>query len=698
MHLFKKIAQNTSSKKVFFTSSGIFLIIVILRSLGALQFLELTAYDFLFYLRPDEPMDDRIVIVDWTEKDIQLLEEGTISDQTLTVVLDKIQAEKPRIIGLDIIRDLPVGSYGLSKKENQQSYQRLIEIFNSTPNLFGAEKSLPPTVNPPKALEEKEQITAADLLEDADGRIRRAFLFPLEDATNKGQPAGNPGMGFTLALGYLLNEGFELSQDQINYAPILTNPKTQSEIILNPLKQFDGSYFKDEDGVKILVNWRTGKPQFLRVSVTDLIRGIAPSDIFRDRIVLIGNTSVSSSDQHHLPINRWYGDQLNNGVEIHAHIASSIISAALDGRPLIKTVPDWSEYLILLITVVGISLVATTYRQISPLRLYLFTAISGVVVISLLTTSCLIAFIQGYWIPIVPSLLGSLITPGIICLVIYIDKIKQSNEQNKLLLKKVQQTNKEYKLLMKDINHTIQNFLDSIMSDAKFVQDICSELSNARNIPLLLVQLEEEFELEEPTTIALKKVTDSLMLQILELNRQRQNAQQYLNVAYPEGNYFTLQNTSLNDFIQTKVKHIIRLKQSQYNLEIELQEEYDPQITEARINAKGFEKVLENLIDNAYHAILEKIDKLPQHQGILTIKTQKKNNQIKIIIQDNGIGMPLEMTNKIFIPFQTFRAKNQGQGLGLSLVRETMTIHKGDIKVETTEGKGSTFIVNLPNP
>ena len=679
MHL-KNFAKNTSVKEVFLTSIGIIFGITILRSLGLLQSLELTAYDFLFYLRPNEPLDERIVIVTWDETDIQINQEGTISDNILATTLDKIRTQQPRIIALDLFRDVPVASYGLSKQQNQQAYQRVIGIFNSTPNLAGIEKVTPPKVNPPLALKEQGQTTAADLLEDVDGTIRRAYFYVYPGKDEDANGAGIFGLGAVLGIQYLRPEGFKVGQIESNDALTLTHPQTQSQVILNPLEKLDGAYIQEPSGLQFLVNWRKGKPQFSRVSVTDLVKGNVPPDIFHDKIVLIGNTSASGSDKHFLPIDRWQDFSISNGVEIHAQIASSIISAALDGRPLIKPIPEWSEYLILLTTVLGIALLGGIYRQLSPLPLYLITTASGVVVISLVVGSSLIAFIQGYWIPIVPSLLGSLVTPGIICLVIYINKIKQSNEN--------------FKLLIKDLNHSVQNSLRFIIERGKTAQSLSSTFSQSDNVPFLLAQLEEN--LGKSPFLVLQENLDALMLQTSELNRQRENSQQYFNVTYLGKNIFSLQPTALNEFIKTVVKQIITIKESQYDFSIKLEEHYDSQIQKVNIHPQSFEKVLENLIDNAYYAIKMKINKIPEHQGILSIKTKQDQNQIQIIIQDNGIGMSSAIVEKIFTPFQSFKARNKGQGLGLSIVKETMAYHKGNIEVQSTEGEGSKFILTLP--
>ena len=676
---FTSFLQKTSTKEVLFTSLGVIFGITFIRSLGLLQPIEWTAYDSMFFFRPREPIDERIVIVAWDEADINMGEEGTMSDNTLAITLEKIRAQQPRIIGLDLYRDVPVNSHTLSSEQNERAYRRLVEIMESTPNLAGIEKVLPPVVNPPIALKNKEQTAAADLLYDDDGTIRRAYIHPLEN--EKGSPWGTPTLGVVLASAYLIPEGYEVGMIESTYALTLTNPKTSSQIILEPLKTLDGSYTIREDGTLFLVNWR--KQRFPVVYVSDVATGNIPPDIFRDKIVLIGNTSASGSDKHHLPINRWSSPQFTNGVEVHAQITSSIISAAIDSRPLIKTIPEAIEITMLTVVVVGISLIAEKYRKICPETLFLVTLSGAVVIISVLTISSFIAFTEGYWIPIIPSVLGVLGAGGTISLLIYINTIRRNN--------------RDFKQLIKDLNHSLQNPLRSITENGKTAYELSSILSTAYEEDNLSEKIEELYEeLEESPISALQEHLDALLVQTAELNRQRNNAQEYFSIAYLGKNIFQRKATALNQLINTSVCSIIPIKQSQYQFPIKLVENYDPTIKEVSIDSIGISRVLENLIDNAYYAIKLKIKKIPQHQGIITIQTWKENNRIKVSVSDNGIGMPREMVNRIFIPFKSFKPRNQGQGLGLSLASETMARHDGNITVETKDGEGSKFILDFP--
>jgi signal transduction histidine kinase len=65
-------------------------------------------------------------------------------------------------------------------------------------------------------------------------------------------------------------------------------------------------------------------------------------------------------------------------------------------------------------------------------------------------------------------------------------------------------------------------------------------------------------------------------------------------------------------------------------------------------------------------------------------------------VKDNGAGIPKKVIDKIFQPFFTTKPTGQGTGLGLSLSYDIVKAHGGELKVESTEGEGAKFIVELP--
>ncbi|MEO8885390.1 MAG: HAMP domain-containing sensor histidine kinase [Mucilaginibacter sp.] len=99
------------------------------------------------------------------------------------------------------------------------------------------------------------------------------------------------------------------------------------------------------------------------------------------------------------------------------------------------------------------------------------------------------------------------------------------------------------------------------------------------------------------------------------------------------------------------------------------------------------EQVLINLLINAVEAVKD------NNQPRIVLSAEAQNNKILIKVSDNGTGMSTELIDKIFIPF--FSTRKTGSGIGLSLCKQIMLLHKGNIQVQSTEGKGSVFIMQF---
>ena len=84
--------------------------------------------------------------------------------------------------------------------------------------------------------------------------------------------------------------------------------------------------------------------------------------------------------------------------------------------------------------------------------------------------------------------------------------------------------------------------------------------------------------------------------------------------------------------------------------------------------------------------------------GVLNIKTQYSTGEdkIKISFKDNGVGIPQKNFSKLFEPFFTTKSKGKGVGLGLSVAYGIIEEHGGSIHVNSKEGKGTTFNIQLP--
>jgi nitrogen fixation/metabolism regulation signal transduction histidine kinase len=126
------------------------------------------------------------------------------------------------------------------------------------------------------------------------------------------------------------------------------------------------------------------------------------------------------------------------------------------------------------------------------------------------------------------------------------------------------------------------------------------------------------------------------------------------------------------------------LEKKHIELEIILR---DPTLAiEADLNL--LEQVMINLMVNAVEAVKER----ENPRLTLTAEVQS-NNKTLVKVIDNGLGMPPELLDKIFIPF--FSTRKTGSGIGLSLCKQIMLLHKGNIQVQSTSGVGSAFILQF---
>ena len=88
--------------------------------------------------------------------------------------------------------------------------------------------------------------------------------------------------------------------------------------------------------------------------------------------------------------------------------------------------------------------------------------------------------------------------------------------------------------------------------------------------------------------------------------------------------------------------------------------------------------------------------KLYDYEPTVAVSTAKQNGKVEIKIKDNGSGIPKNIVDKIFQPFFTTKPTGLGTGLGLSLSYDIIKAHGGEIRVETKEGEGAEFIIELP--
>jgi signal transduction histidine kinase len=116
----------------------------------------------------------------------------------------------------------------------------------------------------------------------------------------------------------------------------------------------------------------------------------------------------------------------------------------------------------------------------------------------------------------------------------------------------------------------------------------------------------------------------------------------------------------------------------------------DPRLPAIQADPDQLRQCLLNLMDNA-------VDAMAPEGGKLTISTRAPDMQhVELIVSDTGVGMSDETMSKLFTPFYTTKPPGKGTGLGLSIIYGIVKMHRGDIRVQSTLGQGTTFSIVLP--
>jgi len=140
--------------------------------------------------------------------------------------------------------------------------------------------------------------------------------------------------------------------------------------------------------------------------------------------------------------------------------------------------------------------------------------------------------------------------------------------------------------------------------------------------------------------------------------------------------------------------HGLRAKDKSFNADIKT--DFDNSIGKINIIPQDIGRVVLNLINNAFYVVDEKKKQYQNgYEPTVSVSTKKMNGKTEISVKDNGNGIPKKVLDKIFQPFFTTKPTGQGTGLGLSLSYDIVKAHGGELKVETKEGEGSEFIIQL---
>ena len=140
--------------------------------------------------------------------------------------------------------------------------------------------------------------------------------------------------------------------------------------------------------------------------------------------------------------------------------------------------------------------------------------------------------------------------------------------------------------------------------------------------------------------------------------------------------------------------HGLRAKDKSFN--VTMKTEFDETIGSIDIVPQDIGRVILNLINNSFYAVNEKKrQKGDGYEPTVSVSTKKIGDKIEVSVEDNGNGISPKILDKIFQPFFTTKPTGQGTGLGLSLAYDIVKAHGGELKVDTREGQGAEFVIQL---
>ncbi|MBP6681206.1 MAG: hypothetical protein KA166_08445, partial [Saprospiraceae bacterium] len=254
------------------------------------------------------------------------------------------------------------------------------------------------------------------------------------------------------------------------------------------------------------------------------------------------------------------------------------------------------------------------------------------------------------------------------------------------------------------IAHEIQNPLNFINNFAEVNSELIDELKEGieNNNLTEAKSLATTIRDNEDKIIFHGKRADAIVKGMLQHSRSSNGSKEPTDI-----------NALADEYLRLAY-HGIRAKDNSFNAT--LKTDFDPAIGMVNIIPQDIGRVILNLITNAFFAVSDKAKMTsqtpyplkggPEYQPTVTVTTKLQHPlsggrgsdgaMVTISVSDNGPGMPAHILDKIFQPFFTTKPTGQGTGLGLSLSYDIVKAHGGELKVETKEGEGSVFTIQLP--
>jgi signal transduction histidine kinase len=236
------------------------------------------------------------------------------------------------------------------------------------------------------------------------------------------------------------------------------------------------------------------------------------------------------------------------------------------------------------------------------------------------------------------------------------------------------------------IAHEIQNPLNFVNNFSDLNKELIDDMRKALHIgdSEEALQIAADIHENQDKISSHGKRADSIVKGMLQHSRTSSGQKEPIDL-----------NALADEYLRLSY-HGLRAKDKSFNVRLETS--FDKQIGKINVIPQDIGRVLLNLYNNAFYAVMEKKKNAGQdYEPVVSVKTKMQDGKFMLSVSDNAMGVPDKIKEKIFQPFFTTKPAGQGTGLGLSLSYDIITKgHGGEIHLETTEGTGTTFIIQLP--
>jgi PAS domain S-box-containing protein len=210
---------------------------------------------------------------------------------------------------------------------------------------------------------------------------------------------------------------------------------------------------------------------------------------------------------------------------------------------------------------------------------------------------------------------------------------------------------------------------------------LTSQIAHELNNPIFgIMNTLELLKTEIPPESKRRRI---LELSLSEIQRLSEMLRNMLSFSKPEEE--ARKQVNLNELVEGI---LLMMERQMRESNIKVETDFDQGVPSVMASTNQMRQVMLNMFKNAKEAM--------PNGGTLTVRTLKEDQNVLVHIQDTGVGIPEEIRNKIFEAFFTTKQKVKGVGLGLSVCYGIIKDHGGEIKVESEEGKGTTFMISLP--